>query len=75
MKQTAVEWLIDKIYFTRVEVNRELLDQAIEMEKQQIENAFENGDRNNDIECLNAYCNGTFETINAEQYYNETFNK
>ena len=36
MKKAAVEWLIDKIYFTQVEVNRELLDQALEMEKQQI---------------------------------------
>jgi hypothetical protein len=39
-KQTAVNWLIDKIYFNQVEVNRELLDQAIEMEKNQIEKAF-----------------------------------
>jgi hypothetical protein len=45
------------------------------MEKQQIIESFKNGDRNNDIECLNAYCNGTFETINAEQFYKETFNK
>ena len=34
-KQTAVNWLIDKIYFERVEVNRELLDQAIKIEKKQ----------------------------------------
>jgi hypothetical protein len=32
------------------------------MEKEQIIDAFKNGD-----------CNGTFETINAEQYYNETY--
>ena len=32
-------------------------------EKQQIIDAFKNGD-----------CNGTFETINAEQYYDEKFN-
>ena len=39
-KHTAVEWLIEQIYFKQVEVNRELLDQALEMEKNQIEKAF-----------------------------------
>ena len=63
-KQTAVEWLIDMIYFTRVEVNRELLDQAIEMEKEQIIDAC------NQIEVI-----GLDHELPGEQYYNETFNK
>ena len=63
-KQTAVEWLIDMIYFTRVEVNRELLDQAKEMEKQQIIDAC------NQIEVI-----GLDHELPGEQYYNETFNK
>ena len=37
-------------------------NELLEMEKEQIINAFKNGD-----------CNGTFETINGKQYYNETF--
>ena len=75
MKQSAVEFLLEKFKSQNTLLFADDWEQAKEMEKQQIENAFENGDRNNDIECLNAYCNGTFETINAEQYYKETFNK
>jgi hypothetical protein len=63
-KQTAVEWLIDKIYFEQVEVNRELLDQAIDMEKQQLIDAC------NQIEVI-----GLDHELPGEQYYNETFNK
>jgi hypothetical protein len=63
-KQTAVNWLIDKIYFERVEVNRELLDKAIEMEKQQIENAF----------CKGFLTEGDLVII-CQQYIEETFNK
>ena len=68
-KQTAVEWLIDKIYFKQVEVNRELLDQALEMEKQQTIDAWDKGD----------YCidlpDGTWEQKykSGEDYYNETY--
>lgn len=78
MKQTAVEWLFEQL--TEVDYKcinktflqnnnslagfklRELFEKAKEMEKQQIIDTFKNGD-----------CNGTFETINAEQYYNENF--
>ena len=63
-KLTAVEWLIDKIYFKQVEVNRELLDQAIEMEKQQTIDAC------NQIEVI-----GLDHELPGEKYYNETFNK
>ena len=63
-KQTAVEWLIDKIYFQRVTVNRELLDQALEMEKQQLIDAC------NQIEVI-----GLDHELPGEKYYNETFNK
>lgn len=63
-KQTAVNWLIDKIYFEQVEVNRELLDQAIEMEKQQIEKAF----------CKGFLTEGDLVII-CQQYIEETFNK
>jgi hypothetical protein len=61
MKQTAVEWLVEQIenkngkefnsYF------KEFIEQAKEMEKEQI---------------IEAYCNGD-DNISAEQYYNETF--
>ena len=61
MEQTAVEWLIDMLV-TENEItlkgeNYKLFEQAKEMEKQQI---------------IEAYCNGD-DNISAQQYYNETF--
>ena len=70
-KQTAVNWLIDKIYFNQVEVNRELLDQALEMEKEQIETAYDCGYDDGKDE---ANGNGFFFDGKAD-YYNQTFNK
>jgi hypothetical protein len=63
MKQTAVEWLEEKLIdaglqFTKGEVLE--IEQAKEMEKQQIIDAGNLDKRSYD---------------NAEQYYNETFNK
>jgi ABC-type transporter MlaC component len=75
-KQTAVEWLeqqiirfhnwkLNPIYdencFDEIELDK-AIKQAKKMEKQQIENAFENG-----MDAVNIH--------NLEQYYNETFNK
>jgi hypothetical protein len=61
---TAVEWLEQEfIALQNYGVNElGLFAKAKEMEKQQIENAFENG-----MDAANIY--------NLEQYYNETFNK
>jgi hypothetical protein len=39
-----------------------LVETAQQNHKKEITDAFKSGD-----------CNGTFETINAEQYYNQTF--
>ena len=63
-QMTAVEWLIDKIYFKQLQINRELLDQALELEKKQI---------------IDAYIQGSDDLEKSEylpfKYYNETFNK
>jgi hypothetical protein len=64
MKQTAVEWLEDKIQsdMTFIEILG-LIRQAKEMEKQEIIDAYNEAD--------------TFPQSyhNAENYYNETFKK
>jgi hypothetical protein len=67
MKQTAVEWLIDELkgvyesdYFNR------LLEQAKEMEKKQIINAYFWGRFESDTVVMS-------DKFYAEQYYNETF--
>ena len=72
MKQTAVEWLYNnlKSHFEHdgdlLEVVQFSFEQAKEMEKQQIIDAHNNGQR--------VYADITF-LNESEQYYNETFNK
>lgn len=61
-QMTAVEWLIDKIFFQQVTVNRELLDQANEIFEQQIIDAC------NQIEVI-----GLDNELPGEKYYNQTF--
>jgi hypothetical protein len=66
MKQTAVEFLIVQIYkhWDSEGVNFEkILEQAKEMEKEQIVNAYDTGE-------YDCGCNG-----DSEQYYNKTFKK
>jgi hypothetical protein len=73
MKQTAVEWLYERLerMIPRSALydidKREYFKQAKEMEKQQI---------------IESYCQGSLDTYKKEpkngqgnQYYNETFNK
>jgi len=63
-QQTAVEWLWD-LSLTK-ELSASDFEQAKEMEKQQIEDAWDNGNIEAGEEC-NIYC--------GEQYYNENYNK
>ena len=62
MKQTAVEWLEKKFYFTNGQLIDIDFEQAKSMEKEQIIDAHNNG---------HSYYEET--GIDAEQYYNETF--
>jgi hypothetical protein len=66
---TAVEWIVEQLapsVSLQQKYIDELLEQAKEMEKQQIINAHNNG------QCI--YADITF-LNESEQYYNETFNK
>jgi hypothetical protein len=64
MKQTAVEWLLNEIdmQYPEINVRRKewMVDKAIEMEKEQI------------IEAWMATDN-PLQRMSAEQYYNETY--
>jgi hypothetical protein len=63
-KQTAVEWLVsilNKEGFAPVLTNEEI-QQAKQMEKEQIENAYWDGGQ--DVPMISKQC---------EQYYNETY--
>jgi len=68
-KQTAVEWIEDKIQsdMTFIEILG-LIRQAKEMEKQEIKDAYLNGRYEADKIVMS-------ERFYTEQYYNETFGK
>ena len=72
--KTAVEWLIEQIkddQFKKVKTDLQwskIFEQAKEMEKEQIEDAFQLGK-------WNGYdnANGLTDLIDPSQYYNETY--
>ena len=59
MKQTAVEWLEQRLFDSLGKFTKGDIDQAKAMEKEQIENAFNYGQFDLGME--------------ADEYYNETF--
>ena len=61
-KMTAVEWLFKQVWLTPISELPKLLEQAKQMEKEQIIDAWEDGVRSD---------NGFFGTF--EQYYNEEY--
>ncbi len=77
MKQTAIEWLENKcsefetIYDSLPSRLYEYIQQAKEMEKQQIIDAFDRGIQEQTARGL--FNNHKIKT--PEQYYNETYNK
>lgn len=75
MKQTAVEWLAEKLEYVNWMRNRDeifpeladkwrkhYLEQAKEMEKEQIMQAFANGKKNGDKNWAHRYYNETFKS-------------
>jgi hypothetical protein len=72
MKQTAVEWLVEQ--FEQVNTPRkwkEIIEQAKEMEKQQIIDAYGTAEDN----CEWLIEEHKWQRFHSEQYYNETFKK
>ena len=76
MKQTAVEWLIEK-HFGSIENCspnfRKHIEQAKEMDKQQKEDFFNAGVRYGSGSVMANEWGEDTEQYNFEQYYNETF--
>jgi elongation factor P hydroxylase len=70
-KQTAVEWLVSNSYTFQVEIEagnehlKSRIQQAKQMEKEQITEARDNGIKST----IKGY------GISSEQYYNETYGK
>ena len=72
--KTAVEWLvqeINKLTGLNVAIDEPIIEQAMEMEKKQIENAWLSAWKNSMLNPLE----DKYYQPEAEQYYNETFNK
>jgi hypothetical protein len=72
MKETAVQWFALKVMYLKMnpkEVFEFLgwLEQAKDMEKEQIKEAYQDGSRDLDIQYSDVG------EINSEQYYNETY--
>jgi hypothetical protein len=65
MKQTAVEWLAGQLPLGVKGSILDKIEQAKEMEKQQIIDAYEEG----------FFDERKGKNVDGEQYYNETFNK
>jgi hypothetical protein len=63
MKQTAIEWLVEELPILKIQLLEKVVAKAKEMEKEQILNAFENGE----------VCTLFKNEGASEQYYNETF--
>jgi shikimate kinase len=68
--KTAVGWLIEQLDIDLID-NDWAIEQAKEMEKQQIEDAYSNGRVDEQFKGTGA----SFYITKAEQYYNEKFNK
>jgi hypothetical protein len=59
-KQTAIDWLVENLYYILKTEHYDIIDQAKEMEKEQIMNAWVKG----------VVSEGD---MTARQYYNETY--
>jgi hypothetical protein len=71
VQQTAVEYLIEKLFTDyRFEFSGTIVDQAKQMEKKQMIDAHIEGQR-----VFDNYKHTQWTTDQAEQYYNETYNK
>ena len=63
---TAVEWFVSQLKAKKWEDWNDILQQALEMEKQQIKDAYIEGKFNSDIKDI---------AQSSEQYYSETYKK
>lgn len=63
-KLTAVEWLMEE-YINGLSINLQIMKKALEMEKEQIMDAWDNG--------WHEHMNPPSTYITSVKYYNETF--
>jgi hypothetical protein len=75
VKQTATEWLYEQLTSTLFDKTsgQHILEQAKEMEKEQIINSFDEG-KSDGYKTAREW-DEMIVWLSAEQYYNETFNQ
>ena len=75
VKQTATEWLYEQLTSTWFDKTsgQHILEQAKEMEKEQIINSFDEG-KSDGYKTAREW-DEMIVWLSAEQYYNETFNQ
>ena len=79
MKQTAVEWLVDELQIFATKEEMDIIEQAKEMEKEQLRNSYKQGFKYRDtwnweLETDWEIHSNKENEQSFEQYYNETFN-
>ena len=63
---TAVQWLFDELIKHNGIISHEIIEKALEMEKEQIIDAYSNGLSDEGIKSIHT-------KANAAEYYNETY--
>ena len=69
MKQTAIDWLVEQFEVSHSYINeifKESIEQAKEMEKEQIIDAYKEG-------CFDSILDESTDKVRSEQYYNEKY--
>ena len=76
-KQTAVEWLEDRMptVFKNLTINKHLFEQAKEIEKQQIIDAYSDGAKGGANGGKGQHKDGWVSVQMKEKYYKQTFKK
>ena len=84
-QQTAVEWLIEQINgyaypllfdkYIRIDISKEIIEQAKQMDKEQTKAAYNQGYRDGEISPIDLTELDISNYANAEVYYNETYGK
>lgn len=72
-EQTAVDWIIEQLQAPCRGIPSHIIEQAKQMEKEQIKAAFNQGYRDGEINPINLTELDIANYANAEVYYNETF--
>jgi hypothetical protein len=67
-QQTAVDWLVEQLPLIQQEGLRDIIEQAKEMEKDKMENLWDEAISHGGCKCYD-------EIMTFEEYYKETFNQ